>query len=267
MKINNYYNDIRTLVLYGDNTQKEQSINPYNSKAFFDTKNMFEEPCESYDDYYHIYIANLVECNNNPTHINAKKKRELVFVVWVVGKHGDVNGVLYIPFNKVLTHEVIEKKKDMRGDGCVCVSYNDKIVFDDSIKIICKDSAHYFAKPNDQIRNQNDDITEIEGCIEKEQERLEKYGALFHNSQRLIDLYKSKLEEGYKYRCFAYRYKDVNYKYLMLYNYVDHYEKSPEYVKAEKLTKDLAEINKHWDVDDTIKLLKTYKLTKKRASK
>ena len=264
MKINNYANEIRTLVFYGVNIKSEKEINPYNAKAFFTTKNLFNEELESFDDYFKIIISNLVECKNINTHINKQKKNNNIFVVWVRGKYGDINGSLYIPFSKVINHEVIEEKKDMRGDGCINVSYNDKIVFDNDIKIICNDSEIYFAKPTDQINNQHEKIIDIDECITEETERAQKYPDVFHNCERLIELYKSKKEQGYKYRVFNYRAIEKNYNYLMLYNCVDHYEKSAEYIKAEKITADFKKICDRWGVDDTIKLLKIYKLTKKR---
>lgn len=264
MKLNNYANEIRKIVIYGGTVEKEKEINPYNAKAFFQSKNLFNETVESYDDYFKIIIDDLIECNANPVHINAKKKNNKIFVVWVCGKYGDVNGVLYVPFSKILKHEIIEQKKDMRGDGCINVSYNDKIVFTDDIKIICKDSEIYFAKPSDPIKNQHEEIAEIDELIEKERERIEKYKNLFDKSERLINLYEQKKQEGYKYKVFNYRAIDKNYNYLMLYNCVDHYEKTPEYIKAEKLTEQIKKICSHWDVDDTVKLLKSYKLTKKR---
>lgn len=263
MKINNYSNDVRTVILYGSNDIIKE-INPYNTKAFFTSKNIFNENVESYDDYYKIIIENLIECANNPKHISAKKKNNNIFIVWVRGKYSDINGVLYIPFNKVILHEVITNKKDMRGDGCVNVSYDDKIIFDNDIKIICKDSDIYFAKPTDQIKSHYENITDIDECIAKEKERIQKYKNLFHNCERLIELYESKKAQGYKYKVFNYRAIEKEYNYLMFYNCVDHYEKSAEYIKAEKLTESIKEINNKWDVDDTIKLLKLFKLTKKR---
>lgn len=264
MKINNFVNQINTIILYGANLETTKEINPYNTKAFFTTKNIFNEDTESYDDYFKIIIENLIECKNIPTHINKQKKNDNIFVVWVRGKYGDINGALYIPFSKVILHDVIEEKKDLRGDGCINVSYNDKIIFNNEIKIICKDSEIYFAKPTDQIKNQYEKIIDIDECIAKETERAQKYPNVFHNCERLIELYKSKKEQGYKYRVFNYRAIEKNYNYVMFYNCVDHYEKSTEYTKAEKLTEEIKKINNKWDVDDTIKLLKSFKLTKKR---
>lgn len=267
MKLNNYANHITNIILYSGNTETQKTINPYNAKAFFNSKNIFNETIESYDDYFKIIIDNLAECINSEKHINANKKRNNIFVVWVRGKYGDVNGSLYIPFNKVITHEIIEEKKDMRGDGCINVSYNDKIVFAPDIKIICLDSETYFAKGEEPIKNQFENITELEECIEKETERTKKYSNLFHNRERLLNLYREKMQQGYKYKVFNYRAIETNYKYLVLYNCVDHYEKSESYIKAEKLTEQLKKINSHWGIDDTIKLLKSYKLTKTRTKK
>lgn len=264
MKINNFTNGINTIVLYGANLETVKEINPYNAKAFFTSKDIFGEDTEMYDDYFHIIIENLMECKNFSTHINKQKKNNNIFVVWVRGKYGDISGSLYIPFSKVLLHDVIEEKKDYYNNGCVNVSYNDKIIFNEEIKIICKDSEIYFAKPTDQIKNQHENIIDIDECITKETERAQKYPNVFHNCERLIDLYKSKKEQGYKYRVFNYRANEKEYNYLMLYNCVDHYEKSAEYAKAEKLTEEIKKINNHWGIDDTIKLLKVFKLTKKR---
>ena len=264
MKINNYSNEIKTFILYGNDSQTEKNINPYNSKAFFDTENILKQTTESYDDYYKLIINDLAESSTNPAHINAKKKKNLIFIVWVKDRYGFTSGSLYIPFNKVLKHEIIEEKKDMRGDGCVNVSYHDKIIFTDDIKILCKDSFHYFAKPNDPIRNINDDVAELADCIAKEEEHMQKYPKVYKNAEMLIKLYNEKIKEGYKYRCFSYRSVEKSYKYFMLYNCVDHYEKSPEYIKAEKLTETIKKINGKWDTDDTIKLLKIFKLTKIR---
>ena len=264
MKINNYANEIRTLVLYGANIESEKEINPYNAKAFFESENIFKENVIAYDDYFKIVIDSLIECSANPTHINAKKRNNKIFVVWRVGKYGGVNGSLYIPFSKVIKHEVIEEKKDMRGDGCINVSYNDKIVFDNDIKIICKNSKSYFAKSGDPIPNESRyNVEDLEELIKHETERAQKYPAIFKND-RLLKLYNEQLKQGKKYRVFEYRCEDRNYQYLMLYNCVDHYEKSKEYIKAEKLTEEIKKINNKWDVDDTIKLLKLFRLTKKR---
>lgn len=267
MKLNNYSNNITNIVLYSGNTETQKNINPYNAKAFFNSKNIFNESIESYDDYFKIVVENLTECANSERHINANKKRNNIFVVWVRGKYGEVDGSLYIPFNKVIFHEVIEDKKDMRGDGCINVSYNDKIVFLPEIQIICKDSIIYFAKGDEAIKSQFESVQDLEECIEKETERAKKYPSLFHNCERLLTLYKEKQNQGFKYKIFNCRAIETNYKYLMLYNCVDHYEKSAEYIKAEKLTEHIKKINKHWDVDDTIKLLKSFKITKTRTKK
>lgn len=265
MKINNYSNEIRKVIIYNGAAETTKEINPYNIKAFYDSKNIFDEPTEGSDDYPKVIINNLIECANNEKHINAKKKNNYIFVVWVRGKYcGAVDGVLYVPANKIKSHEVLTNKKDMRGDGCVNVSYDDKIIFNDEIKIVCKDSEVYFAKGDEPIKNHFESITDLDECIEKETERAEKYPSLFHNAERLLTLYKEKKEQGYKYKVFNYRAIEKEYNYLIFYNCVDHYEKTAEYIKAEKMTEDIKRINKHWDVDDTIKLLKLFKLTKKR---
>ena len=168
--------------------------------------------------------------------------------------------ILYWLFNFVS----ITNKKDMRGDGCINVSYDDKIVFDSDIKIICKNSKSYFAKGDDPAPKSHCDIELITDLIAKEQERYNKYPSVFYSSKKLIDLYEEQLKQDKKYRVFEYRCEERNYNYLMLYNCVDHYEKTPEYIKAEKLTEELKSICSHWDVCDTLKLLKKYKLTKKR---
>lgn len=270
MKLNSYsyLNEVRTFVIYDqEQNEQERTINPYNSKAFFNSVDIYGEPLEIYDDYYSIFVPDLVECKNNPTHIKAKEKKGLIFVVWVVDKYGSVYGALYIPTNAIKSHEIIEEKRDMQGRGCVCVSYNDKIVFDsEKIKIECRDSKYFFAKGSDPIpESGRADVVDLREELEKSQEHLEKYLTLNPEKRaKYIELLKQKIAEGYEYRVSQYRCTSTSANYLILYNCVDHYEKSADYIKLEKLTNQIRAINKHWGEDDTLKLLAIFKLTKKR---
>lgn len=263
MKLNNYTNEIRNIIFYGDDVETTREINPYNSKAFYTSKNIFDEAIEAYDDYFKIVIDSVIECNNNEKHINAKKRKKLIFVVWVANKYGFVYGSLYIPNEKIIMHEVLEDKKDYHGDGCFSVSYNDKIIFNNEIKIICKDSKAFFARGSDPAID-NAAVTLINELIDTETNRRIKYPNLFHNSDRLIDLYNQKKKEGFDYRVFQYRVLDVNYNYVVFYNCVNHYEKTKEYIKLEKLTNEIKKCCDKWDIDNTKKLITSFKLIKIR---
>lgn len=70
---------------------------------------------------------------------------------------------------------------------------------------------------------------------------------------------KEKRRIVYKYRCI-----DVISDNLTFYNCVDHYEKSKEYIAAEKLTEEIKKICSSWYIYNTLELLKSYKITKKR---
>lgn len=272
MKLNSYSyaNEVRTVVLYDqEQNETEKTINPYNSKAFFPSVNIYGEPIEIYDDYYKISVPDLVECKNNPTHIKSKEKRGLIFVVWVVDKYGSVYGSLYIPRTAVLSCETLTEKTDHQGRGCVCVSYNDKLVLDSTkIQLICQDSRHYFAKGDDIAPDGRCDFEDIAEELEKTRQFMKKYPQISQeNRARYCALLEDKLAQGYKYRVSHYRCITTVADYWVLYNCVDHYEKTPEYVKLEKLTNQLKAINKHWDENDTVRLLAQFKLTKKRGAK
>ena len=86
----------------------------------------------------------------------------------------------------------------------------------------------------------------------------------YETKKRVIALYESKLKEGYKYIVFRYRCKPTQANYIILYNCVDHYEKTKEYIKLEKLTEQLKNYCDRWTIQDTERLLKDYKLTKIR---
>lgn len=272
MKLNNYsyINEVRTVVLYDqEQNETEKTINPYNSKAFYQSRNIYGEPLEMYDDYYRIIVPELVECKNNPTHIKSKEKRGLIFVVWLVDKYGSVYGSLYIPKLAIISHKIEEEKKDYRGRGCVCVSYNDRLVFDPlKIRIECEESRTFFAKKDEPAPDGRCDIESIKEEIEKQADILAKYPTIKpDNRRRYVALLEQKLSEGYEYKVKQYRWKKVSADYLVLYNCIDHYEKTPEYIKLEKLTNQLKAINKHWDEEDTVRLLAQFKLTKKRGNK
>lgn len=266
MLINDYYH-AQKIIFYSEQIEEKKPLNPYQAKAFFNSVDIFGDDIEMSDDNFNIFVKELVPCCNNPQHINAKKRKNAVFIVL---ERGTLQGVLYIPFNKVKAHEVIEDKKDYQGRGCVCVCYNDKIIFDDSIKVYAKDSRSYFSKGSDPIPQGV--RYECENLREKVEE-LEKKKSYFINEkatqrlERLKALYLQKIDDGFDHITFEYKYKTLEADYIVLYGFVDHYEKSPEYLKLERLTNELKTICDRWDESDTVELLKRYKLTKKRTSK
>ena len=272
MKLNSYscVNEVRTVVIYSSAFgELVRTINPYNSKAFFPSVNIYGEPIEMYDDYYKISVPDLVECKNNPVHIKAKQKQGCIFVVWTADKYGSVYGTLYIPMSAIISHDILEEKKDVQGRGCTCVSYNDKLVLDPKkIQLHCKDSVHYFAKGSDPAPDSRCDLEDLHEELKKCREYLEKYPTINpENRRRYIALLEQKIADGFTYKVSQYRCIDMVADYWVLYNCVDHYEKTPEYVKLEKLTDQLKKINKHWSEDNTVRLLASFKLTKKRGAK
>jgi len=261
MKINNKY-EARSLVLYDAENETKKSISPYISRVYFQDTDIFGDKMTNSEDYYSIEVEGLLTSTNNAKHIAAKKRRSECFIVL---EPSTVEGVLYIPFNKVKTHEVQEVKKDYQNRGCVSVSHNDLMTFDDSVKLYAKASRHSFVKGSDPISQWHSDIKRIDETLEK----LKNNPSPFlkrdpQRQERLIALYEQKLAEGFEYILWEYRCEWKKADSILFEGCVERYEKTPEYIKLENLTKDLKNIEERWDLDDTIKLLKIYKLTKKR---
>jgi len=249
-------------VLYNDQEETIKSISPYISRVYFKDTDIFGDTITNSEDYYSIEVEGLLTCNNNPKHITAKKRRSECFIVL---EPSTLEGVLYIPFNKVKTHEVQEVKKDYQNRGCVSVSHNDLMTFDDSVKLYAKASRHSFVKGSDPAPRGNYDADRIDERLEK----LKNNPSPFlkrdpQRQERLIALYEQKLAEGFDYIVWEYRCEWKKADSILFEGCVERYEKSPEYIKLEKLTNDLQTINSRWDMDDTIQLLKKFNITKKR---
>jgi len=261
MKINNKY-EARSLVLYNDQEETTKSISPYISRVYFKDVDIFGDTITNSEDYYSIEVNFLLISNKNPKNIQAKKRRQECFIVL---EPGTLEGVLYIPFKRVLTHEITEVKKDHQNRGCVSVSHNDLITFDTSIQLYAKASRLSFVKGSDPAPSGHCDYERIDERLEK----LKNSPSPFlkkdpERMARLIALYEQKLAEGFEYIVWEYRCEWKRAESILFEGHVERYEKSPEYIKLEKLTNDLKTINKHWGEDDTIQLLKKFNITKKR---
>ena len=269
MKQHDAFGFYKKIIFYANDNDQEMTreLNPYKVKAFYTSIDIYGDNYGTSSDYLDIEIKGLILCNNNPQHINAKKRKNTIFIVL---EAGTIEGVLYVPFNQVKTHEIEEQKEDYQGRGCVRVSYNDKITFFNSVKVFVRDNRAYFTKGDTPTpQNVRYDVESIEEKLND----LETKKPYFDNEERqrarakLKALYQSKIKEGFAYIVYEFGYKWTEANYITFYNCVDHYEKSQEYIKLERLTKDLQAINERWSESDTSQLLKRYKLTKKRTTK
>jgi tRNA A37 N6-isopentenylltransferase MiaA len=83
-------------------------------------------------------------------------------------------------------------------------------------ELIKKNTRNYAKRQMTFFKNQFENITELAECIEKETERARKYSNLFHNCERLLNLYREKMQQGYKYRVFNYQYSWFLYRNNMI---------------------------------------------------
>lgn len=266
MKVNDYY-QTNKVIFYNSTTgeETERVINPYKTKTFFNSVNIYGETYRHNNDDFIIKIEKLKPAKNQESHINASKRRNDYFIVL---EKGTLNGVLYLPLSVVKEWKTEEEKEERpSASGCVCVSYNDYVIFNEDIKIATKDSKVYFAKGSDPIdRRYREDLKNIDEELQKAKETKSFFKSEEHRTKkdRYISLLESKKAQGFDYVVYQYRCIDVITDNLVFYGCVDHYEKSKEYIKAEKLTEELKKICSSWYIGYTLELLKHYNITKKR---
>ena len=266
MKVNDYYQTNK--IIFYNNTNGEQTeriINPYNTKTFFNSVNIYGDTYLNSSDYFNIIIEELKPVKNQDTHINASKRRNDYFIVL---EKGTLQGVLYLPLSVVKEWTTKERKEERpSASGCVCVSYDDYLIFNKEIKITTKDTKVFFARGSDPIdRNYREDLQNIDDELQKarEHESLFKSDKIREAKKRYIALLEQKKKDGFDYIVYQYRCISVITDNLTFYNCVDHYEKSKDYIAAEKLTEEIKKICGSWYISNTLELLKSYKITKKR---
>ena len=221
MLLNNH-NGLK-LVIYNAQNQSEKVLSPYSTKALYKTLNIYNEEVETSKDYFDLEIENLKEVKSN--HIEANKKRNICFIS---------NKVLYLPQNKVVNLETKETRKEYQK-GCVSISYDEIITFTDDIKILVADSVSYFAKKTDSLKYRNEDIKEISEEITKAKETKSFFAGNETKRARYIKLLEEKRKQGFDYLCFAYGVEQAITNKVYFSNPVSRYEKSNDYLHAEKV--------------------------------
>lgn len=221
MLLNNH-NGLK-LVIYNNESQSEKALNPYTTKAIYKTLNIYDEKVETSKDYFDFEIDNLKEVRKN--HIEANKKRNICFIC---------DKTLYIPVCKVLNIETIETRKEYKK-GCISISYDEIITFSEDIKIIVNDSVVYFAKKTDKCRYNNEDIKSISEELQKAKETKLLFAGSETKREKYIKLLEEKQKAGFDYLVFAYNVEKTTGEKVYFSNPVSKYEKSKEYIHAEKV--------------------------------
>lgn len=246
------------LVIYNNESQSEKALNPYATKAIYDTINIYDEKVETSKDYFDLQIDDLKEVKKN--HIEANKKRNINFIC---------DKVLYLPQNKILKIETIETRKEYHK-GCISISYDEMITFTDDIKIIVGDSVSYFAKKSDKLRYSNEDIKSISEEIQTAKETksfFESHEKQKERKDKYIKLLEEKQKSGFDYLCFAFNVEKANAKKIYFSNCISKYEKSKEYLHAEKVQKILNSCCYSKDklsINEVLKMLDICNITIKR---
>jgi hypothetical protein len=265
VKTQNTKHQAYKVIIYTDN-QNENAIEFYEAKTYFSSVNLYGETYQSESDYLTLEIDNLKIVRNNPTHINASKRRKDLFIL---ASNDYQQTALYIPRSALKDLSVEERKTEDRK-GCLSVHYDSLLTFGENIKVKTITAKAYFAKPTDQAdKNHREEIKRIDDEIEKTRSHMSFFKGEKHRQarERYLALLEEKKRAGFEYLVYQYGSVEVTTDNLRLFGYVDHYEKSAEYIKAEKLTKELQTINERWTIYNTLDLLERYKLTKKRSAK
>lgn len=252
----------KKMILYGSatNTQTERVLNPYSTKAIFNTINIYGETIQSETDYFDIEIDNLKQVKTN--HIDANKKRNICFLC------GDA---LYIPYNKVIDFAIKETRKEYQK-GCISVSYDEILTFDNDIKVIYRDSFFTWKKGTDAINKEyKEEAENLADAIAKARETKSLFDSpkIKASKERLIQLYESKIKEGFDYICWCYHAvkKTTNKIYFSMPTH--HKEKSKEYQHAEKVLNVLNSCcysNDKLSIYEVIKMLDKCNITIKRKA-
>lgn len=253
------------VIIYTDN-QSEKAIEFYEAKTYFNAVNLYGETYQSEQNYLTLEIDNLKIVRNNPTHINASKRRNDLFIL---SSNDYRQTALYIPRSALKDLSVEERKTEDRK-GCFSVHYDSLLTFGENIKVKTTTAKAYFAKPTDPAdKNHHEEIKSIDDEIEKTRSHISFFKGEKHRQarERYLALLEEKKRAGFGYLVYQYGSVEVTTDNLRLFAYIDHYEKTAEYIKAEKLTKEMQTINGRWTIYNTLDLLERYKLTKKRSAK
>ena len=254
------------VIVYTDN-QSEKEIEFYGAKTYFKSVNLYGETYQAEDDYFTLEIDSLKIVRNNPTHINASKRRSDIFIVLFPYDHR--RNALYVPRSALKDWSVEDRKEEYRK-GCISVCCDSRFIFGENIKVKTLTAKAYFAKPTDPAdKNHREEVKRIDDEIEKTRSHISFFKGEKHRQarERYLALLEEKKRAGFEYLVYSYANEEVTTDNIRLLAPVDHYEKTAEYIKAEKLTKEMQTINKRWTIYNTLDLLERYKLTKKRSAK
>lgn len=258
IKSNTQNTTIKKVIIYTDDGA-ERILEFCNAKTFYNSVNLYGETYQSETNYLSVEIASLKNAKSNQ--INACKRRGDIFTACES---------LYLPTSAYKSLTIEDKRKEYRK-GCVSVFPVYHLTFDgELIQIKTKTLKSYFAKGDEPL--EKDFHTEVKNLDEEVKESLDilahyENEKLRQKKERYISLLAKKKSEGYKYLVYVHNSVPVTTDYLVLSGYVDHYEKSKEYQKTERLTEELKTINERWSIYDTEELLKRFTLTKKRSVK
>jgi len=251
MKVNN--NNGVKMVIYDNAKETTKALNPYATKALFESVNIYGEKYPASDDYFSIIIDDLKQVRKN--HIEANKKRNICFIC---------DNLLYLPACKVVNIEIKENRKEYRA-GCISISYDEIITFSEDIKIIVKDSETAFKKKSDPAGDNREEVKSIAEELQKAKEAKPLFNK---NKDRYINLLEEKQKAGFDYIIFAYRVFEKTTNKIYFSNPVSREEKSKEYLHAEKVQKVLNDCvykNNQLSIYEVLAILKKCNVSIKKA--
>ena len=259
MKIisNGYYLEPYFKKFFIINNGKAEEIEASSIASYYFSKNIYDETIKC-EEHYPVFILNDIK-KVSSNHIESNIKKDITFYC------GES-----VYFSSKLVKEInTTEKRTEYHKGDVAISYNKEIIFTDNI-VRVKESETFFAKPTDQVAQQygRESVEEIGAHIES----LRTKYSFFNENEKLkqirakhIEILESKIKEGYKYIVSYYQAKEKYTNSLLFNGFVVKHEKSAEYIKAEKLSKELKE---KYNIDifatTLMEVLQDYKITKRR---
>lgn len=259
MKIisNGYYLEPYFRKFFIINNGKAEEIEACSIKAHFFSKNIYNETIKCEEHYPVLILNDIKKVSSN--HLESNIKRDITFYC---------GESVYLSSKLVKEINTTEQRTEYHK-GDIAISYNKEIIFNTDI-VRVKESKTFFAKPTDQVARQygRENVEEISTHIES----LKTKYSFFNDNEKLkqirakhIEVLESKIKEGYKYIVSYYQAKEKYTNSLIFNGFVVKHEKSAEYIKTEKLSKELKE---KYNIDifapTLMKVLQDYKITKRR---
>jgi len=239
MKVNSF--DLSKIFIYeSDNKIIEMPSNYY--EALYKSRDLSGDLYEASDRYCDLEINNLIKVNAN--HIASNIAKNNAFVVLDKDRNRvytyETKYFLYLPVSMVEKIETQEATQEIhKGEKGIMLH---KVITFKSDIVAVKDSNYLFTKTFLEAKNLTPNLENIKSIREKIDD-LKTAKSLFKDKEKakakreknilfLTDL----LKADFNYMVFNYRGVKRLVNTLKCFSPIDHYEKTPEFIEAEKIT-------------------------------